>query len=58
MNYQKLYAYMVGQVDEAIDMIDLALGNPNCGAGDLAMLKGKLIGALQNAEEMYLSEED
>lgn len=58
VNYQKLYAYLVGQIDEAIEMIDLAVGKEDCGKMDMALVKGKLIGALQNAEEQYLEAEE
>ena len=49
-NYKKLYSYVVGEVDRALDLLD---------TGDLfqfGCVREILLNALQTAEEMYLSD--
>lgn len=55
-NYQKLYAYMVGQVDDAIEMMESSLTGGSCGRDELAVAATKLKAALIAAEEMYLDD--
>ena len=56
MSYQKLYAYLVGQIDDTLQMIagDLVAGNP--GRNELYAVGEKLKNALLTAEDMYLDE--
>ena len=55
-DYQKLYAYLVGQVDETLEMIGDGLARGSCGYDELAAVAGKLKAALITAEEMYLND--
>lgn len=57
MRYQQLYAYLVGQVDDSLQMIGEALLRENCGRADLLAVGEKLKAALQEAEERYLQAE-
>ncbi len=57
MRYQQLYAYLVGQVDDSLQMIGEALLRENCGRADLLAVGEKLKAALQAAEERYIQEE-
>lgn len=58
VNYQKLYAYLTGQIDETLQQIagDLVGGNP--GWKELNAVGEKLKSALLTAEEMYLDAEE
>lgn len=58
MRYQQLYAYLVGQVDDSLQMIGKALLRENCGREDLLAVGQKLKAALQEAEERYLRAEE
>lgn len=56
MDYKKLYAYLVGQIDDTLQMIagDLVAGNT--GREELYAVGEKLKNALLTAEDMYLDE--
>jgi len=56
LDYQKLYAYLVGQVDDAIEMMGNNIANGSCGYEEMAVVAIKLKAALMAAEEMYLSD--
>ena len=56
VNYQKLYAYLVGQVDDAIQMVGNSLFHGKHGYDELFAVGDKLKTALLTAEEMYLDE--
>lgn len=56
INYQKLYAYLVGQVDEAIQMVGNALFHGKHGYDELFAVGDRLKTALITAEEMYLDD--
>ena len=58
MNYQKLYAYLVGQIDDALQLIAAQLQSEAPGYCELYAVGEKLKNALLTAEEMYLDEED
>jgi len=58
VNYQKLYAYLVGQVDDAIQMVGEALFHGKHGCDEFLAVGDKLKAALLTAEEMYLEQED
>jgi len=57
VNYQKLYTYLVGQIDETLKQIaeELIYGHP--GWTEMMEVGSKLKLALLAAEEMYLEEE-
>ena len=58
-NYQKLYAYMAGEVDEALEMIANGYVREGYGKDRLVIAVGeKLKGALLKAEEMYVEAEE
>ena len=52
-NYQKLYTYVVGKVDDAIKLIDLIGVSGNSTEMISALIKDSLVQTLQTAEEMY-----
>ena len=58
VNYQKLYAYLTGQIDQTLQQIagDLISGEP--GWKELNAVGEKLKNALLTAEEMYLDAEE
>ncbi len=58
MDYQKLYAYLVGQIDDTLQMIALQLQSAAPGYSELRAVGEKLKGALLTAEEMYLDAEE
>lgn len=51
-DYKKLYAYLMGQVDEALDIMGQLDMIPT------AQLRKKLESALLTAEEMYLDQSE
>jgi len=56
VNYQKLYAYLVGEIDDMIQSICDRLLNGKHGFAELNEVGEKLKAALYTAEEMYLDE--
>ena len=56
--YQKLYAYLVGQVDDVLQTIAKDLTEQNCGWKEMNDIGSRLKGALLEAEEMYLDSEE
>ena len=56
INYQKLYAYLVGQIDDTIQLICSDLINGQHGFKELNAVGEKLRDALLTAEEIYLAE--
>ncbi len=56
VNYEKLYAYLVGQVDDSLQRIAAMLMAEECGRAELVEIGEKLRAALLTAEEMYISE--
>lgn len=59
MNYQKLYSYLVGQIDDALQSIAGELTTNSGNERDaLVMVGNKLKDALLTAEDMYLDMED
>ena len=58
VDYKKLYTYLVGQIDDTLQLIagDLVGGNP--GWKELSAVGEKLKNALLAAEEMYLDGEE
>lgn len=56
VNYQKLYTYLVGQVDDTIQMVADDLFHGKHGYDELFAVGDKLKTALMTAEEMYLDE--
>ena len=58
MNYQKLYAYLVGQIDDTLQLIAEQLQSESPGYKELYEVGKKLKTALLTAEEMYLDDED
>ena len=56
VNYQKLYAYLVGQIDDTIQMIADDLFHGKHGRDELFGVGDKLKTALMTAEEMYLDD--
>lgn len=55
-NYQKLYAYLVGQVDEALQEIAGILINGEPGRNEIVALGEKLKNALLATEDMFLED--
>jgi len=55
-DYQKLYAFLVGQIDDTLEMIGTSLVRGDCGYDELVVVAGKLKNALISAEEMYLDD--
>ena len=58
VNYQKLYAYLVGQIDDTLQLICYDLLKGQHGRDEVNEIGEKLRTALLNAEEMYLDEID
>ena len=56
VNYQKLYAYLVGQIDDVLQLICYDLLKGQHGWEELNEVGEKLKAALYTAEEMYLDE--
>ena len=56
IDYQKLYAYLAGQIDDTIQLICLDLINGQHGFKELNAVGEKLRDALLTAEEMYVDE--
>lgn len=57
-NYQKLYTYLVGQIDDTLQFIAGELVGGSCDNSALLTVGSRLKGALLTAEEMYLDESD
>ncbi len=57
-NYQKLYAYLVGQIDDTLQDIAGELVSGGCEQSSLVAVGNKLKNALLTVEEMYLDEAD
>ena len=58
VDYQKLYAYLVGQIDDTLQLICYDLLKGQYGWDELNAVGEKLRDALLAAEEMYLAETD
>ena len=56
VNYQKLYAYLVGEIDDTIQIICDRLLSGKYGFAELNEVGEKLKAALYTTEEMYLDE--
>ena len=56
VDYQKLYAYLVGQIDDTLQLICYDLLKGQHGWEELNAVGERLRGALLAAEEMYLEE--
>ena len=56
VDYQKLYSYLVGQIDDTIQLICSDLMNGQHGFQELNAVGEKLRDALLTAEEMYLDD--
>ena len=56
VNYQKLYAYLVGQIDDTLQTIAGNLMENKTGREELVAVGETLKNALLTAEEMYLDE--
>ena len=54
VNYQKLYSYLVGQIDDVLQLICYDLLKGQHGRAELNEVGEKLKAALYTAEEMYL----
>ena len=55
-NYKKLYSYLVGQVDDVLQLICYDLLKGQHGREELDEIGEKLRAALLTAEEMYLDD--
>ena len=55
--YKKAYALLVGRVDEVITNLELAGRGTDPASASLALAAGALTAALQDAEEIFLSED-
>ncbi len=55
-NYEKLYAYLAGQVDDSLQRIGAMLTAGSCGRAELVEIGEILHAALLTAEEMFISE--
>ena len=58
VDYQKLYAFLVGQIDDTLQLICYDLLNGQHGQEELNEVGEKLRNALLVAEEMYLDESE
>ena len=58
INYQVLYAYLVGQIDDTLQTIAGELVSGNCNRESFCAIGKKLKNALLTAEEMYLCDSD
>ncbi len=56
--HQKLYAYLVGEIDNTLQMIAGNLVNGTAGWSELNAVGEKLKNALLIAEERYLDEDE
>ena len=56
VNYQKLYAFLVGQIDDVLQLICYDMLKGQHGREELNEVGEKLKAALLTAEEMYLNE--
>lgn len=56
VNYQKLYSYLVGQIDDVLQLICYDLLKGQHGREELNEVGEKLKAALYAVEEMYLDE--
>ena len=56
--YKKLYTYLVGQVDDALQFIAGELVGGDCDNSALLTVGNRLKDALLTAEDMYLDEAD
>ncbi len=56
VNYQKLYAFLVGEIDDTLQMICDKLLKGEYGFMELNQVGEKLKSALLSAEEMYLGD--
>lgn len=56
--YKKMYALLVGEVDETLQMIGNAVVFGNCGREKVEEIGNKLKVALLAAEELYISAEE
>lgn len=54
--YQKLYAYLAGQIDDTLQMVAQNLVNGNTGQNEMNAIGEKLKNALLTAEEQYMNE--
>ena len=57
-DYQKLYAYLVGQIDDVLQLVCYDLLNGRHNREELEQVGKKLLDALHAAEEMYLDESE
>ena len=55
--YKKAYALLVGRVDEVITNLELVSRGTDQESANLALAAGALTAALQDAEEIFLSED-
>lgn len=55
-NYQKLYSYLVGQIDDTLQLIAYDLTHGQQGFAPLNEIGLKLKQALLTAEEIYLND--
>ena len=58
VRYDKLYSYLVGQIDDVLQLICYDLLNGQHGREELNEVGEKLRDALLTAEEMYLDESE
>ena len=58
VKYDKLYSYLVGQIDDVLQLICYDLLKGQHGREELNEVGEKLKDALLTAEEMYLEETD
>ena len=58
VDYQKLYSYLVGQIDDTIQLICSDLMSGKHGFEELNQVGEKLRSALMEAEEMYLKQSE
>ncbi len=56
VNYQKLYFYLVGQIDETLQEIAGYATSPTARCTELFVIGEKLKNALLSAEDIYLNE--
>ena len=57
VDYQKLYAFLVGEVDDVLQRIADDLIQQNCSWHEVNELGNRLKAALLRAEKLYLGEE-
>ena len=56
--YNKLYAYLAGQIDETLQIIAQNLVSGNTGWAEMNAIGEKLKNALLTAEEQYMNNAD